>query len=137
MPMAQLVAQGKVEHNTFAFYLASGGKTGSTLTLGGTDPAFHDGDFTYAPVSLAGKLLPYWLVSTKDIKVGGESTGSCSWLTGCYMVLHTGTSVLAGPPSALDKLISKIGNASADCSNVKMLPTGWAARTSTWARTST
>jgi len=123
MPMDQLVAQKKVEHNIFAFYLASGGKTGSTLTLGGTDPTFYTGDFTYVPVALAGKLLPYWLVSAKDIKVGGESTGACSWLTGCYMVVDTGTSVLAGPPSAMDKLTSKIGKVAEDCSNVQSLPT--------------
>merc|ERR1712217_629897 len=37
MPMDQLVAQGKIQHNVFAFYLQSGGKSGSVLTLGGVD----------------------------------------------------------------------------------------------------
>merc|ERR1711971_845173 len=40
MPMDQLVAQKTIEHNIFAYYLASGGKSGSTLTLGGTDSRF-------------------------------------------------------------------------------------------------
>lgn len=123
MPMDQLVAQGKIQHNIFAFYLSSGGKSGSTLTLGGTDPSFHSGDFSYVPVSLGAKLLPYWLISAKAIKVGGQSAASCNFLTGCYMVVDTGTSVLAGPPAATQALISKIGNVSADCSNVKSLPT--------------
>merc|ERR1711870_154923 len=34
-----------------------------------------------------------------------------------------GTSVLAGPPSTVNKLLSKIGNVTEDCSNVASLPT--------------
>merc|ERR1712113_544291 len=123
MPMDQLLKQGKIQHNVFAFYLASGGKTGSTLTLGGTDSTFHTGDFTYIPVAKAASLLPYWLISASDIKVGGTSTKACNWLTGCYMVVDTGTSILAGPPSTVNTLTSKIGNVSADCSGVDSLPT--------------
>jgi len=122
MPIDQLVAQGKIQHKIFAFYLSSGGKAGSTLTLGGVDSTFYDGDFTYVPVAKAAALLPYWLVSASDIKVGGASTKSCNFLTGCYMVVDTGTSILAGPPSTVNTLISKIGNVSADCSNADHLP---------------
>jgi len=123
MPMDQLVKQGKVQHNIFAFYLASGGKTGSTLTLGGTDSSFYSGDFTYVPVAKAAAILPYWLVSASAIKVAGASAVSCNFLTGCYMVVDTGTSVLAGPVNTVSTLTSKIGNVSADCSNVDKLPT--------------
>merc|ERR1719282_1910238 len=123
MPMDMLVQQKKLEHNIFAFYLSSGGKAGSTLTLGGTDPSFHTGDFSYVPLAKVGKLLPYWLVSASDIKGAGESTKACGWLLGCDMVVDTGTSVLAGPPSSVDKLVSKIGNVAEDCSNVASLPT--------------
>merc|ERR1712151_579039 len=70
----------------------------------------------------AAKLLPYWLVSVKDIKIGGKSSGACSFLTGCESVVDTGTSVLAGPPKAINALIAKIGNVSQDCSNVDSLP---------------
>mmetsp|Transcript_146886 Transcript_146886/g.381728 ORF Transcript_146886/g.381728 Transcript_146886/m.381728 type:complete len:120 (+) Transcript_146886:1-360(+) len=38
------------------------------------------------------------------------------------MVVDTGTSVLAGPPSSVNKLIAKIGNVSEDCSNAVSLP---------------
>merc|ERR1712019_261784 len=51
MPMDQLVAQGKIQHNVFAFFLQSGGKTGSVLTLGGTDSTYYTGDFTYISLS--------------------------------------------------------------------------------------
>jgi len=122
MPMDMLVKQGKLQHNVFAFYLASGSKPGSTLTLGGVDSSFQASEFSYVPVALAGKLLPYWLVSAKDIKVGGESIKACNWLTGCYMVVDTGTSVLAGPESTVNKLTAKIGQIASDCSNAASLP---------------
>jgi cathepsin D len=122
MPMAQLVSQGKIQHNIFAFYLASGGKTGSTLTLGGTDSSFYTGDFSYHAVSKAASVLPYWLISAKSMNVGGASAVSCNAILGCYMVVDTGTSVIAGPPSTVNELTSKIGNVSADCSNVDKLP---------------
>lgn len=123
MPMDQLVAQGKIQHNVFAFFLQSGGKTGSVLTLGGTDSAYYTGDFTYTSLSKAASLLPYWMISASDIKIGGKTTGSCGWLLGCQSVVDTGTSILAGPPSAVNKLIAQIGNVSEDCSNIKSLPT--------------
>jgi hypothetical protein len=122
MPMDMLVEQKKVERNIFAFYLSSGGRAGSTLTLGGTDPSFHEGDFSYVPLARAGRLLPYWLVSASDIKVAGESTKACGWVLGCDMVVDTGTSVLAGPPSAVNALLAKIGNVAEDCSNTMSLP---------------
>mmetsp|Transcript_103147 Transcript_103147/g.183291 ORF Transcript_103147/g.183291 Transcript_103147/m.183291 type:complete len:392 (-) Transcript_103147:114-1289(-) len=123
MPMDMLVKQGKIQNNVFAFYLASGGKSGSTLTLGGTDPKYQDGDFSYVKLSVEGKLLPYWLIKGTDIKIGGVSTGACGrGIIGCPMVVDTGTSVLAGPPNAMQPILTKIGNVSADCSNVNSLP---------------
>lgn len=132
MPMDQLVKQGKIEHNIFAFYLSSGEKKTSTLTLGGTDPSFYTGDFSYFPVAKAASVLPYWLISAKAVEVGGEKAVSCNALTGCYMVVDTGTSIIAGPPSTVNQLTDKIGKVEEDCSNVDKLPvitfsfsTGW------------
>lgn len=123
-PFQMLVDQKKVDHNVFSFYLQSGGKSGSVLVLGGTDDSLHTGDFHYAPLSAGSKLAPYWLIKATDVKVGGASTGACGWgIIGCQMVVDTGTSILAGPPKEANELISKIGNVSADCSNVAALPT--------------
>jgi cathepsin D len=77
MPMDQLVAQGVIQHNVFSFYLASGTNS-STMVLGGTDPKFYTGDFSFVKVNFAAALLPYWLVSASDIKVGGKSIGACN-----------------------------------------------------------
>jgi len=123
MPMQMLVDQKKIDHNIFAYYLASGGKTGSTLTLGGTDSSFYTGDFTYQPLSRASKILPYWMISASDIKIGDTSTKACGWFLGCQSVVDTGTSVIAGPIAAMNKIIAQIGNVTEDCSNVKSLPT--------------
>jgi len=87
-----------------------------------TDSSFYTGDFTYVPVSLAAHLLPYWLIKSSGIKVGGTSATSCGFL-GCQMVVDTGTSVIAGPVDATNALIAKVGNVSEDCSNVQSLPT--------------
>lgn len=109
MPMDQLVAQGKIEKNVFAFYLSSDGKAGSTITLGGTNPAFHTGEFTYIPVARAATLLPYWMISGTSIEVGGTEAISCSWLLGCDMVVDTGTSLIAGPTKSVATIVEKIG----------------------------
>lgn len=123
MPMDKLVEQKQIDHNIFSFYLASNASAGSTLVLGGTDPAYYTGDFKYINVAKAAAVLPYWLISASDIKVAGTSIKACNWLTGCEMVVDTGTSILAGPVSAVNELIKPIGNVSADCSNVHTLPT--------------
>merc|ERR1711907_749237 len=102
MPLQKLKDQGQIKQNIVSFYT---------------------GDITYINVALAAKLLPYWLVSAKDIKVGGTSIGACNAFTGWEMVVDTGTSVLAGPVKAVNDLIKPIGNVSADCSNVHTLPT--------------
>lgn len=109
MPMDQLVAQGKIEKNMFAFYLTSDGKAGSTITLGGTNPAFHEGEFSYIKVAKAATLLPYWMISGTSIQVGGVDAISCSWLLGCDMVVDTGTSLIAGPTKSVATIVDKIG----------------------------
>jgi len=123
MPMQMLVDQKKIEHNIFSMYFETGEKKGSMLVLGGTDPAYYTGDFTYVNVAKAAKVLPYWLVSASDIKVGGTSTKACGWLLGCDMVVDSGTSVLAGPPKVMNALIAQIGTVKQDCSNLDKLPT--------------
>jgi len=122
MPMQMLVDQKKIDKNIFSMYFSSGANKGSTLVLGGTDPSFYTGDFTYVGVSIAAKALPYWLVRGTDIKVGGASIKMCNWLTGCLMVVDSGTSVIAGPTKAMNALIAQIGTVNQDCSGIDKLP---------------
>merc|ERR1712032_1386361 len=108
----------------FAYFLASAGQSGSTLTLGGTDSSFYSGDFHYTPLSFIHKALPYWLIKATDLKIGGKSTGACGWgIVGCLMVVDTGTSIFAGPSKYMNPLIQQIGDVLDDCSNAMSLPT--------------
>jgi cathepsin D len=121
-PMDALVAAGTLKHNVFSAYLSSNSSVSSTMVLGGTDPKFHSTPLQYIPVARAAKILPYWLVSASDILVDGKSIGACGWILGCEMVVDTGTSVLAGPPDAVNDLLKPVGKVAEDCSNVHTLP---------------
>ncbi len=76
------------------------------------------GDASHVLVARRLTLRP----STTPREVGSTSVG-CNSFLGCYMVVDTGTSVIAGPPSAMDKLIAAVGKVEQDCSNVDKLPT--------------
>lgn len=107
-PMQMLKDHGKIEHNVFATYLSSGGKSGSMLSLGGPDSSYYVGEITYAPIAHDSKLHKmigggHWVISASDIKIGGNSTGIAP-----DMVVDTGTSLLAGPSDHVATIIGKI-----------------------------
>ena len=67
-----LVKQGKVQDNSFSFYLTRNpGQEGSTLILGGVDKSLAKEAFTYHPLS----NTTYWLINMDDVKFGGQSLG--------------------------------------------------------------
>lgn len=125
----QLAATGQLKQDVFSFYLSTqhGGPTNgsSALVLGGTNPAYYTGSFTYLPSQKFEGLAAYWLVHGDDLLVDGASLDLCKgFLTQkCKFVVDTGTSVITGPHAKLQPLINKIGNVSSDCSNVDSLPT--------------
>lgn len=125
-PFDYLRGKVQLDSQTFSFYLSSGGKPTSVLTLGGTNSKYFSGDFTYLPTQKFLGNAGYWLINGDDIKIDGTSMKSCEgWLSGnkCKMVVDTGTSVITGPSAKLQPIIDKIGNVSSDCSNLKSLPT--------------
>ena len=124
-PFTYLMNEKILEENVFSFYLSSEEKPTSLLTLGGTNKDYFVGDFTYIPTQKFLGNAGYWLIHGDDIKVAGESMGSCKgFLSGnkCQMVVDTGTSVLTGPSKKIAPILSKIGNVTADCSNLNTLP---------------
>lgn len=118
----------KLDQNVFSFYLSTqhgSAEDTSSLILGGIDQKYYTGDFTYLPALKYEGIQAYWLVHGDDIKVGGQSMGSCNGLIykKCQFVVDTGTSILTGPSSKINPLIQQIGNVSSDCSGVEALPT--------------
>ncbi|XP_050498775.1 cathepsin D-like [Diabrotica virgifera virgifera] len=119
-----LVEQGAVQEPVFSFYLNRDpdGEVGGELLLGGSDPNYYKGDFTYVDVSAKG----YWQVVMDSLNVG-SSLKLCS--NGCQIIVDTGTSLIAGPSAEVEKLHKEIGAFSflngeyiIDCSKIDQLP---------------
>ena len=67
-----LVSQGALTTNEFAFHLARQGATGSTLTIGGVNSAYYTGSIYFTPVT----SKTYWEVQAGKPVVNGKSVGS-------------------------------------------------------------
>ena len=105
--------------NQFGFYLSStDGDNASKLTLGGYDATAFTGSLFSVPLS---STNGYWTVTLQDIGTGSKSSGACP-STGCMAIIDSGTSLIAGPSSAMNKVITAIGTVEEDCSNISKLP---------------
>lgn len=95
--------QGLVPRNAFSFWLDRDpvNPKGGELFLGGSDPAYYIGDFTYVDVTRQG----YWQFKMDGLTVAGSVF--CNG--GCQAIADTGTSLLAGPKDEIAKLNAKIG----------------------------
>jgi len=107
----------------FSFYLnrdASSG-VGGELMLGGTDPKYYTGNFTYAPVTREA----YWQIKMDSVSV--LDVELCSG--GCQVIADTGTSLIALPyeeSRVINKRIGAkplvMGQWSIDCDLIPTLP---------------
>jgi hypothetical protein len=118
-PFDNLIQQKLVAQPLFSTYLSSNESTASVLILGGTDTSYYTGKITYAAFNILQGLLGYWLITGTDIKVGGQSTGTCLF---CPLIVDTGTSILGMPSAYVQPVLDAIGTVNADCSNVAQLP---------------
>uniref|UniRef100_F6YJP9 Pepsin A n=1 Tax=Equus caballus TaxID=9796 RepID=F6YJP9_HORSE len=110
--------QGLVSQDLFSVYLSSG----SMVIFSGIDSSYYSGSLCWVPVSEEA----YWQITVDSITMNGESI-ACSG--GCQAIVDTGTSLLAGPPSAIDNIQSYIGasedyssEAVISCSSIDSLP---------------
>jgi len=123
-PFYNMITQKLVDEPVFAFWLNRNatGSSGGELLLGGTDPSHYTGDFTYTPVTRPG----YWEFKMDQIIINGEPT-YCQ--NGCNAIADTGTSLIAGPTTEVEKLNNLIGATpivggeyTIDCSKIPSLP---------------
>lgn len=112
------VSQGAVSSAVFSFYLDSTpGSNSSALILGGTDSSYYTGSITYHTLYL--DEGNYYTIQFDSISVGSSKIAlGC---TTCKGIVDTGTSVIVGPRSAVDKILSML-NINSDCSGVSSLP---------------
>jgi len=105
-PWFNLISQGLVSQEVFAFYLNRNSSEidGGELVLGGYDANHYTGSITWVPLVNE----TYWEFAVKDIQIGGKSLGLCG-ANGCHAVADTGTSLLAGPSAAVTTINTALG----------------------------
>jgi cathepsin D len=98
-----LFAQKLVPRNAFSFWLDRNptDPKGGELFLGGSDPNYYDGPFTYLDVTRVG----YWQFKMDGLAV--KDLTLCNG--GCQAIADTGTSLLAGPKDEIAKLNAQLG----------------------------
>ncbi|XP_040184423.1 cathepsin D-like [Rana temporaria] len=99
-----IMNQKLVDTNVFSFYLNRNPDSppGGELLLGGTDPKYYTGDFSYMNVT----RKAYWQIRMNNVGVGGQLS-LCKG--GCEAIVDTGTSLIIGPPAEIDALQKAIG----------------------------
>jgi hypothetical protein len=109
-PFTRLYETGVIDEAVFAFYLGGlqpcfpdcmEGFDGE-LTLGGVDEAHYTGDINYVPVSKAA----YWQITIDSLGVNGEDYSTADTKEA---IVDSGTSMIVGPPDAMDKLAESLG----------------------------
>lgn len=113
----------KCSKGVFAFWLnrsGTSGDNGGEMTLCGMDSSHYSGDITYVPLSAE----TYWQFKVDELAVGGTSLA-----VNVQGIADTGTSLLAGPTAAVEKIQKLIGATplakgeyTIECSKIDSLP---------------
>jgi len=111
-----MVKAGVLKKNLFSVYFAKGETSQSEITFGDIRQQRVSSEIIWAPINNPG----YWQVEIQDIALNEKALGLCT--KRCQIAADTGTSLLAGPTSMVDKLVRKL-NVASDCSNYDSLPT--------------
>ncbi|KAJ7422768.1 Cathepsin D [Willisornis vidua] len=119
-----IMQQKLIEKNVFSFYLNRdpSAQPGGELLLGGTDPKYYSGEFSWMNVT----RKAYWQIHMDSVDVANGPT-LCKG--GCEAIVDTGTSLITGPKAEVNKLQKAIGAKPlikgeyvVPCGNVPTLP---------------
>ncbi|EFN72332.1 Lysosomal aspartic protease [Camponotus floridanus] len=114
-----MIEQGLVSSPIFSVYLnrdVSDEINGGVLILGGSDPAFYEGNLTYIPVTRKG----YWQFTIDKIKI--DYINLC--IESCQAIADTGTPWIIGPISDISRINDLIGVSSDDVYDTYKLKDG-------------
>jgi hypothetical protein len=98
--MVNTVEQGLVDSNSFSFFLGNCKSDEGELLIGGTDPAYYTGDFTYVPLS----RKTYWEITMDKLTVDGTTYGESA-----KAIVDSGTSILTGPSDEIAAIAEQVG----------------------------
>ncbi|GFN84955.1 cathepsin d [Plakobranchus ocellatus] len=122
-----LADQGLLPAAVFSFYLSkhNSGDPDPVLTLGGTNPAYYVGDFTFADLTVPDS----WQFKMDRVQLSSGTGIFNGW--GCQAVVDSSTPLIIGPKEEVDVLNRKLGGTpfpgdptmyELDCSEVDNLP---------------
>ncbi|GFN84967.1 cathepsin d [Plakobranchus ocellatus] len=122
-----MISQGLLPAPVFSFYLNryNSSDPDSVLTLGGTNPEYYTGDFTFANLTAPDR----WQFKINKIQLSNGAGVLNRW--GSQAAVDSGTSLIVGPIGEVDRLHKKLGGFplpgsprmyAIECSKVDSLP---------------
>ncbi|GFO04287.1 cathepsin d [Plakobranchus ocellatus] len=103
-----MLKQGVVSAPIFSFYLNGGYRTNShardsVVTLGGTNPEYYTGDFTFVDLTAPDQ----WKFNMDKVQLSNGAATFCR--PGCEAVVDSGSSIISGPVRDVNILNEKLG----------------------------
>ncbi|GFO41542.1 cathepsin-d, partial [Plakobranchus ocellatus] len=100
-----MVSQKMLPAPVFSFYLSQdfSNESGSVLTLGGTNPDFYTGNFTFLEVNAPG----FWQFRMDRVRLANGAGTLCRH--GCEAIADSGTPLIVGPIEETNVLNQKLG----------------------------
>ena len=116
--MAHFVYQALLKHIYILFFIRDqSSDNGGELFLGGSNPAYYMGNFTYLNLTDQG----YWQFIIDSISVQGLTV--CP--DGCDAIADTGVYLIVGPQDDIDQINAQLGfeeDGYIDCSQIDSMP---------------